>query len=163
MLTVTTPLTSYSYAQAQPTFRPGAQRPAALMDLHGVGFFALTDTLTGYGRTTGYDSLANARRAAYQLSVGATSPAAAVYSSGERFFVRALGTTPGRNPHEPAGTTVDPTSGPTQSAKHALSLLHFEGNKDAHFAWVADPRLVLVVDGATKIWAKDAHHPAPKA
>jgi hypothetical protein len=64
MLTVTPNLTSYAYTQAQPTFRPGAQRPAALMDLHGVGFFTLTDTLTGYGRTTGYDSLANARRAA---------------------------------------------------------------------------------------------------
>jgi hypothetical protein len=41
-------------------------------------------------------------------------------------------------------------------------LLHSEGNADAHFAWVRDSRLVLMVDGATKIWTRDAHHQPPK-
>lgn len=133
-----------------PSFRAPAKGELALLDLHGVGFFSLRDAQTGYGRPHGYDSLANARRAAYMLSVGAESPAAGVFAQGDRFFVRALGALPGQKPHALAPGLVMP------------QLLHFEGNADAHFAWVRDSRLVLMVDGATKIWTKDAHHQPPK-
>jgi len=147
-----------SVAPTTPTFRSPATGDVALLDLHGVGFFTLRDTLTGYGRQGGYDSLANARRAAYMLSVGVESPAAGVFQQGERFYVRALGTQPGRSPHAASGGQSVP-----DAAGGALQLLHFEGNATAHFAWVRDPRLVLLVDGATKIWSRDAHHPAPAA
>ena len=46
-------------------------------------------------------------------------------------------------------------------ASAAPALLHFEGNAKAHFAWVRDPRLMLIVDGATRIWTRDAHHAPP--
>lgn len=139
-----------------PVFRAPARGELALLDLHGVGFFSLRDTLTGYGRATGYESLANARRAAYMLSVGAESPAAAVMQQGSRFYVRALGAVAGKSPHAVAETReVAATAPGTQQ------LVHFEGNADAHFAWVRDPRVVLIVDGATKIWSKDAHHQPP--
>lgn len=133
-----------------PAFRTPAKGEVALLDLHGVGFFSLRDALTGYGRPEGYDSLANARRAAYMLSVGAASPAAGVFAQGDRFFVRALGALPGTKPHAVAPGLAMP------------QLLHFEGNSQAHFAWVRDSRLVLMVDGATKIWTRDAHHQPPK-
>lgn len=146
-------------AASEPRFRPGPARDGALLDLHGVGFFRLYDSLTGYGRQEGYDSLANARRAAYQLTKGAESPAAGIYQTGERFFVRSIVTAPGRSPHAAdAGA-----AGPDDAASAARALLHFEGNADAHFGWVRDNRLVMLVDGATKIWSRDAHHPAPAA
>lgn len=148
---------TYPTVSSFPTFRPGVQRVAALLDLHGVGFFKLADSLTGYGRTNGYDSLANARRAAFNLSVGAASPAAGVYRMGDRYFVRALVASPGVNPHD-VHTGATAVQAP---AKPNLSLLHFEGNGDAHFAWISDPRLVLMVDGSTRIWSKDAHHTPP--
>jgi len=132
-------------------------RELALLDLHGVGFFTLKDSLTGYGRKEGYNSLANARRAAYALSVGAESPAAGVFHLGERFFVRALAAAAAKGPHDA------PDAGAPAAPKLGASLLHFEGNADAHFAWVRDSRLELIVDGATKIWTRDAHHPAPAA
>ena len=137
-------------AAPAPAFRAPAKGEVALLDLHGVGFFSLRDALTGYGRAEGYDSLANARRAAYMLSVGAESPAAGVFAQGDRFYVRALGALPGTKPHAVAPGLTMP------------QLLHFEGNADAHFAWVRDSRLVLMVDGATKIWTRDAHHQPPK-
>jgi hypothetical protein len=133
---------------SQPSFRAPARGEVALIDLHGGGFLSLHDTLTGYGRATGYDSLANARRAAYMLSVGAESPAAGIFRQGDRYYVRAIG-----------GMTA---SSPHAIAEHgAMQLLHFEGNAGAHFAWVRDTRLVMLVDGATKVWAKDAHHRPP--
>ena len=137
-----------------PSFRSPARGEVALIDLHGVGFFSLRDTLTGYGRAQGYDSLANARRAAYQLSVGAESPAAGVFQQGERYFVRSIGGVAGKNPHGVDG-------GASAAASGALQLLHFEGNAAAHFAWVRDSRLLLMVDGVTKIWTSDAHHKPP--
>lgn len=139
-------------AATNPSFRAPARGEVALLDLHGVGFFSLRDTLTGYGRPTGYDSLANARRAAYALSVGADSPAAGVFQQGDRWFVRALGGLPAAKPHQLA-----------PGAPAAPRLLHFEGNAEAHFAWVRDTRLVLMVDGATKIWTRGAHHQPPAA
>jgi len=138
------------------SFRPETTRDAALLDVPGGGLLKLSDTLTGYGRAEGYDSLANARRAAYQLTVGGPSPAAGIYRSGERFFVRALGSTPGQKPHVGADAGAQASAG-------ALALLHVEGKTKAHFAWVRDSRLVLVVDGSTKIWSKDAHHAPPTA
>ena len=135
-------------AATPPSFRAPAKGEVALLDLHGVGFFSLRDAQTGYGRPVGYESLANARRAAYMLSVGAESPAAGIFQQGDRFFVRALAGVPGQKPHVAAPMPA---------------LLHFEGNAEAHFAWVRDSRLVLMVDGATKIWTKDAHHKPPTA
>jgi hypothetical protein len=148
-----------SIAAAEPRFRGPARSELALLDLHGVGFFRVHDTLTGYGRAEGYDSLANARRAAFMLTRGAERTAAGIFEQGDRFFVRALGTLPGRSPH-----AVDAgESGAGDAARGALQLLHFEGNAEAHFAWVRDPRLVMMVDGATKIWSRDAHHQPPSA
>lgn len=131
-----------------PAFRAPARGEVALLDLHGVGFYSLRDAQTGYGRPHGYDSLANARRAAYMLSVGAESPAAGIFQQGDRYFVRALAGVTAKKPH---------------LAQVMPQLLHFEGNAEAHFAWVRDSRLVLMVDGATKIWTKDAHHTPPPA
>ena len=146
-----------------PSYRaPSASADLALVDMPGAGFFVLRDTLTGYGRQVGYDSLANARRAAYMLSVGADSPAAGVFQQGDRFFVRALGTVAAHSPHVDAGDAGSAVPAPEAPASHALQLLHFEGNAKAHFAWVANSHLVLIVDGATKVWSRDAHHPAPK-
>lgn len=133
------------------TFRAPTLGEVALVDLPGVGFYSLRDTLTGYGRATGYDSLANASRAAYALSVGAESPAAGVFRQGERFFVRGLAGVTGTKPHAFAPGLESP------------QMLHFEGNAAGHFAWVRDSRLVVMVDGATKIFAKDAHHQPPAA
>ncbi len=143
-----------------PSFRAPAIGEVALLDLHGVGFFSLRDSLTGYGRHEGYDSLANARRAAYMLSVGAESPAAGVFAQGNRFFVRSIAAFEGRSPHAVRNAIDDPGAGGKLAAPQ---LLHFEGNADAHFAWVRDNRLVLLVDGPTKIWSKDAHHQPPKS
>lgn len=151
--TMTTP----AAAGDAPRFRGPARNEVALLDLHGVGFFSLRDTLTGYGRPEGYDSLANARRAAFMLSRGAERTAAGIFQQGERFYVRALGALPGRSPHETGEAAVD------SAMKGALQLLHFEGNAEAHFAWVRDPRMVMIVDGATKIWSRDAHHQPPSA
>ncbi len=144
------PTTIPATTASTPAFRAPAKGEVALLDLHGVGFFSLRDSLTGYGRPHGYDSLANARRAAYMLSVGAESPAAGVFAQGDRFYVRAIGALPGKKPHALAPGLAMP------------QLLHFEGNAEAHFAWVRDSRLVLMVDGATKIWTRDAHHQPPK-
>ncbi|MCW2955684.1 MAG: hypothetical protein JWO69_553 [Thermoleophilia bacterium] len=154
------PSTPVSVSTPQPiamgaAYRPSRVTEAGLLDLHGVGFFRLVDTLTGYGRATGYDSLAKARRAAYQLSKGAESPAAGVYRSGTRFFVRALAAVAAKGPHDAPGAPNPADTG--------ARLLHFEGNADAHFAWVRDSRLQLIVDGATKIWSRDAHHTPPAA
>lgn len=148
-------------AATEPRFRAPAKGELALFDNHGVGFSSVRDTLTGYGRAEGYDSLANARRAAYMLSRGADRTAAGIFQQGDRFFVRALGGLPGVKPHAD-GNENGPLT-PTPDAKTALTLLHFEGNHDAHFAWVRDSRLVLMVDGATKIWSRDAHHQPPAA
>lgn len=145
-------------AKGVPSFRTPARGEVALLDLHGVGFYSLRDSLTGYGRHEGYDSLANARRAAYMLSVGAESPAAGVFAQGDRFFVRSIAALDGKNPH--ARSAIDDPG--TGGKLAAPQLLHFEGNVDAHFAWVRDSRLVLLVDGPTKIWSKDAHHTPPK-
>lgn len=143
-------------AAAGPRFRSPLRSELALLDQPGAGFFSVRDTLTGYGRPEGYDSLANARRAAYMLSRGDQRTAAGVFQQGDRFFVRALGVVTARNPHDAASGAADAATG-------AVQLLHFEGNAKAHFGWVRDPRLVLVVDGATKIWARDAHHQPPAA
>ena len=142
-------------AASAPVFRAPARGEVALLDLHGVGFYSLRDAQTGYGRPQGYDSLANATRAAYTLSVGADSPAAGVFRQGERYFVRALAGLTAQKPH------ADRAAAPGGPAMP--QLLHFEGNAQAHFAWVRDTRLVLMVDGATKIWTKDAHHTPPAA
>ncbi|MCW2922385.1 MAG: hypothetical protein JWL76_2259 [Thermoleophilia bacterium] len=151
--------TSTVAAASVPSFRSPTKGEVALLDLHGVGFFSLQDSLTGYGRHEGYDSLANARRAAYMLSVGTESPAAGVFSQGNRFFVRSLGAVAGQNPH--ARNAID-DPGSHVGELIGAQLLHFENNTMAHFAWVRDSRLVLLVDGATKIWTKDAHHQPPK-
>lgn len=127
----------------------------AFMDMANGAFLSLRDTQTGYGRPSGYESLADARRAATLLTTGASSPAAGVFAQGERFYVRALGGYAAQKPHDDRALAPAP-SGP-------LQVLHFEGNADAHFGWVRDKRLVLVVDGATKVWAKDAHHTPPAA
>lgn len=153
---ITTPTAALSTLGSTKSSYRAHGSEAALLDLHGVGFFALTDSLTGYGRTNGYESLANARRAAYALSAGAASPAAGVFRQGDQFFVRALAAQPVNGPHDAPGA-------PTPAKPALPQLLHFEGNKDAHFAWVRDPKLVLVVDGSTRIWSRDAHHPAPSA
>lgn len=154
-------------AATEPRFRAPAKGELALFDQHGVGFFSVRDTLTGYGRAEGYDSLANARRAAYMLSRGAERTAAGIFAQGDRFFVRALGTLPGVKPHADSSAvgTATATSAATgaEQATRALQLLHFEGNKDAHFAWVRDSRLLLIVDGSTKVWSRDAHHQPPAA
>jgi hypothetical protein len=142
-------------AATAPSFRSPASGEVAFMDLPGAGFLSLRDTLTGYGRPGGYDSLANARRASYMLSVGAASPAAGIFQQGERFYVRALGGLVAKDPHGEADAPGAPAP--------ALQLLHFEGNAAAHFGWVRDSRLVMVVDGATKVWSKDAHHKPPTA
>lgn len=142
-----------------PAFRGPAKGEVGLLDLHGVGFFSVRDTLTGYGRPNGYDSLANARRAAYMLSRGAERTAAGIFEQGDRFFVRALGAMPGVSPH----ATGEPDAAIADAMRGAMQLLHFEGNADAHFAWVRDPRLVLIVDGSTRIWSRDAHHRPPTA
>ena len=145
--------TAAAAAATNPSFRAPATGEVALLDLHGVGFYSLRDARTGYGRSDGYASLANASRAAYMLSAGADRSAAGVFEQGDRFFVRALSALPGQKPHAFA-----PMAGPS-----APQLLHFEGNADAHFAWVRDTRLVVMVDGATKIWTRDAHHQPPAA
>ena len=154
-------ITPVSGLATDPRFRAPAKGELALFDNHGVGFNSVRDLLTGYGRDEGYDSLANARRAAYMLSRGADRAAAGVFQQGDRFFVRALGSLPGVKPHAKHDETGPLT--PTPDTKAAVSLLHFEGNTDAHFAWVRDARLVLMVDGATKVWARDAHHQPPTA
>ena len=141
-----------------PSFRAPARGELALLDHHGVGFFTVHDTLTGYGRPQGYDSLANARRAAYMLTRGAERTAAGIFEQGDRFYVRALGARPGRTPHETAAGAPA-----ADAARGALQLLHFEGNADAHFAWVRDSRMVMVVDGSPKILSRDAHHQPPAA
>ena len=151
-------LTQTPAAPTTPTlggFRPRRLPEAALLDLHGVGFFRLVDAQTGYGRPVGYDSLAKARRAAYALSVGAESPAAGVFRDGSRFYVRSLAAQPAKGPHD-APDAPAPGTGSV-----GAQLLNFEGNAAAHFAWVRDNRLVLIVDGATKIFAADAHHQPP--
>lgn len=144
-------------AATAPRFRAPARTELALLDHQGVGFFSVRDALTGYGRAEGYDSLPNARRAAYMLSRGADRTAAGIFQQGERFFVRALVAAPAQSPHA-AGE-----HGPADAAAGALQLLHFEGNAAAHFGWVRDSRMVMVVDGATKIWSRDAHHQPPAA
>ena len=146
---------STTHTTDYPRFRAPARGELALFDQHGVGFFSVRDTLTGYGRAEGYDSLANARRAAYMLSRGDHRTAAGIFEQGNRFYVRALGVVAGRNPHEGAGAD--------QAAAGAMQLLHFEGNAKAHFAFVRDPRMVMMVDGSTKIWSRDAHHKPPSA
>ena len=146
--TISAPAPVQPVAAAAPGFRAPAKGEVALLDNHGVGFFSVRDALTGYGRTDGYASLADARRAAFMLSAGADRAAAGVFTQGDRFFVRALSAAPGQKPHALAGPG-------------APQLLHFEGNAEAHFAWVRDTRLVLMVDGATKIWTRDAHHQPP--
>ncbi len=139
-----------------PRFRTPARGELALMDQPGVGFLSIRDTLTGYGRPEGYDSLANARRAAYMLSRGAERTAAGIFAQGARFYVRALAAVAGSKPHEGDAGVAD-------AAHAAAQLLHFEGNAKAHFAFVRDPRLVMVVDGSTKVWSRDAHHQPPHA
>lgn len=145
-------------AGTPPAFRAPAAGEVAFMDLANGGFLSLRDALTGYGRPQGYDSLANARRAAYMLSVGAASPAAGVFQQGERFYVRALGGYVAQKPHDDHEARTFAAS----AAAGPLQLLHFEGNAKAHFGWVRDSRLVLLVDGGTRVWAKDAHHTPPK-
>jgi hypothetical protein len=119
---------------------PAGTRVAAVMHV-GKTHPQLADTLTGYGRDEGYDSLANARRAAYMLTRGPDRTAAGIYRQGERFYVRAMG-------------ALDAAGG-------ALRLTHFEGDTKAHIRHIQDPRLLMLVDGATKLFAKDAHHKWP--
>lgn len=145
-------------AASEPRFRGPSRNELALLDLHGVGFFKVHDTLTGYGRPEGYESLANARRAAYMLSRGADRTAAGIFEQGDRYFVRALGALRGSSPHAAGG---EAPSG--DAARAPMQLLHFEGNADAHFAWARDSRMVLIVDGSTRIWSRDAHHQPPTA
>lgn len=113
---------------------PAGSRVAAVVSggAHG-GKAELADTLTGYGRREGYDSFANARRAAYMLTRGAERSAAGVYQQGSRFHVRALG-------------EVTHHGG-------ALLGLHFEGAaQGVRLLEVRDPRLLLLVDGSTKVF-----------
>ncbi len=120
---------------AFPGRNPAGGRVAAVIDggAHG-GKAQIADTLTGYGRREGYDSLANARRAAYMLTRGAERSAAGVYQQGNRFYVRAMG----------------------EVTHHAGALLglHFEGvASGVKLLQVTDPRLLLLVDGSTKLFA----------
>jgi len=115
---------------------PTGHRHAAQM-LTGLGrYLQVADVLVGYGRKEGYDSLANARRAAYMLSRGDARPAAGVFEQGSRWYVRAMGTLP-------------------RDASQPLQLLHIEGNPFARITGVADPRLALIVDGSTRVFARD--------
>ncbi|MCW2973273.1 MAG: hypothetical protein JWN72_1546 [Thermoleophilia bacterium] len=91
----------------------------------------VTDLNTGLGRVKGYDSLANARRAAYMLTRGTPKGAAGIFQQGERFFVRAVGA------YAAHGTDV--------------VQLKFEGTRAA-VAGVLDLRLRMLVDGSTKLF-----------
>lgn len=117
---------------------PSGSRIAAVIAGGAHGARAeLADTRTGYGRPEGYDSLANARRAAYMLTRGAERQAAGVYQQGSRFYVRALG----------------------ELTHHGSALLglHFEGaSAGVQLLQVRDPRLLLLVDGSTKVFAPTA-------
>lgn len=141
-------------AAAAATFRPST-REVGLLDLHGVGFFSLRDSQTGYGRSEGYATLADARRAAAALTSGPESPAAGIFRQQHRFFLRSLLAVPAKGPHD------DPAK-PAPGVPANPGLLHVEGHDDAHFAWVRSRSLEVLVDGSTRIWAKDAHHPAPR-
>ncbi|MCW2927453.1 MAG: hypothetical protein JWM86_1421 [Thermoleophilia bacterium] len=123
---------------AFPTPNPAGGRVAAVIAGGAHGTTAqLADTLTGYGRKEGYDSFANARRAAYMLTRGAERQAAGVYQVGSRFYVRAMG-------------EVTHHAG-------ALLALHFEGAAEgAKLLKVTDPRLLVLVDGSTKAFAPTA-------
>lgn len=119
-----------------PVRNPAGTRVAAVISagMHGKAA-EIADTLTGYGRKEGYDSLANARRAAFMLTRGSERSAAGIYQVGHRFYVRALG----------------------EVTKHdgALLALHLEGAASAvKLLQVQDPRLMMVVDGATRLFAK---------
>lgn len=113
---------------------PAGTRVAVILKggAHG-GLAKVADTLSGYGRPEGYDSLANARRAAYMLTRGESRAAAGVYQQGSRFYVRAMG----------------------EVTHHgqALLQLHFEGAAPAITA-VQDPRLLLLVDGSSKAFTR---------
>jgi len=113
---------------------PAGTRVAAVATggAHG-GQALLGDTLTGYGRVGGYDSLANARRAAYMLTRGEHKAAAGIFQQGSRFYVRAMG----------------------EFTHHdgALLALHFEKG-GLTLTGANDPRLAMLVDGSTKIFAR---------
>lgn len=114
---------------------PAGTRVAAILSSGGERM-QVADMLTGYGRAEGYDSLANARRAAYMLTRGENRSASGIYQQGSRFYVRALG-------------AFEPDSGT------ALSLLHIEGAPTGRLGLAIDPRLAMIVDGATKLFARD--------
>lgn len=117
---------------------PAGTRVAAILST-GAGDrpAQVGDTLTGLGRANGYDSLANARRAAYMLTRGTTQPAAGVYQQGDRFYVRSMGEF---TAHDGAFLAVN-----FEGAADGVSLLA-----------VQDPRLLLLVDGSTKLFRPTA-------
>lgn len=124
-----------AFGPFRPT-NPAGPRHAAQM-LTGLGrYLQVADALVGYGRPEGYASLANARRAAYMLSRGDARPAAGVFEQGTRWYVRAMGVFP-------------------RDAAQPLQLLHVEGNPFARITDVVDPRLALIVDGSTRVFARD--------
>jgi len=137
MLT-TTSVVDVAGAAGRSTFNwrnPAGTRVAAIISAGAHGNRAqISDTLTGYGRPEGYNSLANARRAAYMLTRGDHRSAAGIFQQGERFYVRALG----------------------EVTHHAGALLglHFE-KAAAGVALLAlqDPRLRMLVDGSSKVFA----------
>ena len=118
---------------------PAGTRVAALITPKaGHHPVRVIDLLTGYGRKEGYDSLANARRAAYMLSLGAGRTAAGIYRQGDQFYVRAMGKLCDKSKHGMPMT----------------EMLHLEGAKSAALSVLQDPRLVMLVDGVTQLWAK---------
>lgn len=113
---------------------PAGTRVAALVTPgNRSDVLQVADLLTGYGRPSGYNSLANARRAAYMLTRGEARGAAGIYQQGGRFFVRAMGS--------------------FTAGRQALAQLHVEGTT-ASLAGVQDPRLLMLVDGSTKLFSR---------
>jgi hypothetical protein len=115
-----------------PTNPSGTRVAAILQGVPNIGTAQVADTRIGLGRVNGYDSLANARRAAYMLTRGELRPAAGVYQQGDRFYVRAMG-------------DFVPQQG------QSLLQLHLEGTR-AVLTGLQDLRLRLMVDGSTKLF-----------
>jgi hypothetical protein len=115
---------------------PAGTRVAAVLSAGAhPGKAQIADMMTGLGRATGYDSLANARRAAYMLTRGETRGAAGIFEQDGRFYVRAMGETTHHG--------------------NALLQIHMEG-LDTKFVAIQDPRMHMLVDGRTKLFAKNA-------
>lgn len=115
-----------------PTNPSGSRVAAIVQGVPNLGTAQVADTHVALGRVNGYDSLANARRAAYMLTRGELRAAAGVYQQGNRFYVRAIGAfVPGQG--------------------QSLLQLHLEGTHAA-LTGLQDLRLRLLVDGSTKLF-----------